>query len=247
MRDDPQLARRVDRDPLRRAQMGPDLEQLSVRVEDLDPVVLAVAHVEPPLPVDLDVVRRVELAWLRTLLAPRLHERPIAPEPHHSRVAVAIGNVEVAIRMKRDVRRPEEQLLGFAGLPRRSQRHLQLARPRPLPDRVISVVDRPHVALRIDPDPVRITHLSPSPRAHILALRVEHDHRIRDLAAMKHVDQAVGIHRHRRHASELPAGLDRRQIVRLLAKPDLHAVLEQAALMIVPAGGLTRGRRRDHE
>src|SRR3954470_14694254 len=62
-------------------------------VEHLDAAVLPIGDVQVLVAIDHDAVRRVELARLRTAVAPVLHQVAFARELHHPRVAVAVSDV----------------------------------------------------------------------------------------------------------------------------------------------------------
>ena len=70
----------------------------AVAVEDLDAMVLAVGHVHPAVRVAADVVRDVELAGIGARLAPRQRSVPSGRILVDAGVAVAVGDVEVALR-----------------------------------------------------------------------------------------------------------------------------------------------------
>ena len=66
----------VDVDAARPAELLPLIEELAVLVEDLDAVVLAVADEQPPLRIDRERVRHVELARRRPFLPQVLMNLP---------------------------------------------------------------------------------------------------------------------------------------------------------------------------
>src|SRR5262249_59949419 len=72
----------VDVDAAGPSELLPLLEELAVLVEDLDAVVRAVGHEQPPLRIQGQAVRSVELARAGALLAPGLDERPVLRELH---------------------------------------------------------------------------------------------------------------------------------------------------------------------
>src|SRR3954452_5334686 len=59
-----------DEDPARPAELAPLVQECAVLIEDLDPVVLAVADEQPPARVDGDRMRLAELAMSGSLTAP---------------------------------------------------------------------------------------------------------------------------------------------------------------------------------
>src|SRR5438874_4490813 len=84
--------------------VGPLRLVLAVAVEDLDAMVLAIGDVHPALGVAADVVRDVELARVGAGLAPRVEPAAVRRIRVHARVAVAVGDVEIALRRQRRVR-----------------------------------------------------------------------------------------------------------------------------------------------
>ena len=72
--------------------------ELAVAGADLDAVVLAVGDVDPAVGFAADVVGDVELARIGARLAPREEQLAVRRELVHARVAVAVGDVEIALR-----------------------------------------------------------------------------------------------------------------------------------------------------
>src|SRR5207237_10677957 len=75
----------------------------SVRVEDLDPAVRAIADIHVVVAVDGDRMRQPELAGPGARSAPRLHPVAVAVVLRDARVDVAVADVDVALRIPRDV------------------------------------------------------------------------------------------------------------------------------------------------
>src|SRR5262245_33181248 len=88
---------------------------LAVAVEHLDAVVLAVGHVHPPLGVAADVVRDVELPGVGARLAPRAKQGAVRGVLVDACVAVAIGDVEIALGRLRRVRAAVKRLAAHVG------------------------------------------------------------------------------------------------------------------------------------
>ena len=107
--------------------MRPHLQQLPVDVEDLDPVVFAVAHIQPVFRVDADRMTHTELARAVARRAPRRDVVARGVELDDARVAVAVGHVEVALRIPRDVRGSAERLVVASDDAFRAPRLQQLA------------------------------------------------------------------------------------------------------------------------
>src|ERR1700756_1033758 len=89
----------------RPAELRPLVDELSVLVEDLDAVVVAVAHEQAPARIHGERMRRIELARRRALLAPGLDELAVLGEFDDTGVGVAamsIADENVAIGRDQD-------------------------------------------------------------------------------------------------------------------------------------------------
>lgn len=81
--------------------LPPLVEERAVLIEDLDPVVLAIADEQASTRVHRDRVRLAELAAPLSLPAPFLDVLAVLCEPHHAivlPVAMAVGDEEIAGR-----------------------------------------------------------------------------------------------------------------------------------------------------
>lgn len=67
-------------------------------VEYLDTMVFAIRDINPTIRVTRDVVRDVELPRQRATLAPGFDEPPVGRVPVDARVAVAVCDIDVALR-----------------------------------------------------------------------------------------------------------------------------------------------------
>src|SRR5438105_2657315 len=89
-----------------------DIRELGLKgaivVEDLKPLVPAIADVYIPLGVRCDRVRRIELAARRPPGAPGFNELPVLVEFGDSRIAIAIGDENISGGVPGHVRRPIE-------------------------------------------------------------------------------------------------------------------------------------------
>ena len=95
-----------NRDPARPAELTPLVDEPAVLVENLDPVVLAIADQQPAARVDRDRVRLAEFAGPCAFAAPLLDESPVLRELHHAivpAVAVTVGHENVAARRNDNV------------------------------------------------------------------------------------------------------------------------------------------------
>ncbi len=92
--------------------------EIPVAVEDLNPLVSRIGHVNVPLRIERDPAHRIELALHRAARSPGLDELAVLVELRHARIAEAIGYVDVARRVPRHVRRARKDV---ALLPRASR------------------------------------------------------------------------------------------------------------------------------
>src|SRR4029453_1822579 len=96
-------------DDVRRAPgVGPLREVLAVRAENLDAIVLAIAHEDAAVGGHRDAVGQEELAGALARHTPRPLQLAAGREEVHAAVAVAVRDVEIAPRADRKVRRPVE-------------------------------------------------------------------------------------------------------------------------------------------
>ena len=147
----------------------------AVAVEDLHAVVLAVGHVHPAVGVAADVVRDVELAGIGARLAPRVQELAVRRVLVHARVAVAVGDVEIALRRQRGVRAAVEGLAAHVGRGHaghaEGQQHLAVERA--VADGVVAVVGQPQRVVGRHVHAVRAAEHALAPRAQEVAVAVE--------------------------------------------------------------------------
>ena len=171
-------------------QIVPLTEVLPAAVEDLHARVLPIGHVHEPGRVGDDVVRDVEAPGIRARLAPRQQVPALGIILVDLRVAVAVGDVDVAgLGADRRVGRPVEGLAALqrGGLVGITDGQEQLALRRELPGGVMQVVGEPDGAVGADVDAVGAPNLSLTPRAQELALAVEDDDRMRTPVEDPHV------------------------------------------------------------
>src|SRR5882757_4089711 len=116
MRDHPDFVVGSDKDVLRRAEMGPHAEELPFRSEHLDAIILAVAHIDGTLGVELHGVGRVELARSTSGLTPFEQILSVLGKLNDARVAVAIRHIEVAIPREGDIGGLIERAAGGSSL-----------------------------------------------------------------------------------------------------------------------------------
>src|SRR5215813_1327772 len=138
-------------------------EERAVGIEDLDAAVAAVGDVDVAARIGRDTVRRVELALLRPLLAPRLHPVAVLRKLCDAGIDVAVADEDVALRVPGDVRRLPELAIHVRawrrdarprdGFVRRfllpSEDHRDASVGRELHDHVGSLVDDPDVVVAV--------------------------------------------------------------------------------------------------
>jgi hypothetical protein len=78
---------------------GPLAEEVAVGREDLDSLVRSIGHIKLAVVVESDAVRQVELALAMARRAPRFDKPAVARKAVHAGVAVAVGHVDVAVRV----------------------------------------------------------------------------------------------------------------------------------------------------
>src|SRR5439155_15110091 len=74
----------------------PDLLQIAFAVENLNPRIVTVAHINSPIRPDSDGMRNVELSRRRAFVAPRLKKLAVTVEFHDPAVAIAVGDIHVS-------------------------------------------------------------------------------------------------------------------------------------------------------
>src|SRR5438552_11739243 len=183
-------AARIEYELRRPLHLGPLSEELTVGTEDLDPIVLAIAHEDAAIRVDRDAVRDHELAGTAAGLTPRPAELALRREVMHARVPVAIRDVEVTAGRDGETRRSVERrsavrdrcdglpvVAGVGGAAARAEGLEEATVAREAPHRLITVVGAPERLVRRDGDPVsaRREHaLAPRANEGTVALVDEH-------------------------------------------------------------------------
>src|SRR5215510_6673111 len=116
----------IDEDPAWPAELLPLGDEIPLLIEDLDAFVAAVADEDPPLRINSDRMRRVELPGARAFPAPGLDELFILREFHDACVgvpAMAIVDEDVAARRGDNVARPIKRDGPVAGNSSLAERH----------------------------------------------------------------------------------------------------------------------------
>ena len=123
----------------------------------------------------------------------------------HARIAVAVGNVDLALGRQRRVRAAMERLAAHEGrgLAGHADGEVDLALGRAAAHAVVAVVGAVEVVVRIDVQAVRALEDALAPGAQEVALPIEHHHGV--LAAIEDVDLVLAVDGDGADVHELPA------------------------------------------
>jgi hypothetical protein len=182
----------------------------AVGIEHLHAMILAIGDVHPAVRVAADVVRNVELARVGARLAPRGQQRAVRRVLVHARIAVPVGDVQIAARRQRGVRATVKRLAAHVRrwLARDAQGQQHLAVQRAVPHGVIAVVAEPQRVVGRHVHAVGPAKHAFAPRAEKIAVAVEHAHRVR--APVERVHAVVAVDADRRDIGvELEPGRQR--------------------------------------
>ncbi len=165
----------------------------AVAVEHLDAVVLAVGDIDPAIRVAAHIVGDVELAGIGAGLAPCHQQLAVGRIFVDARIAVAVGDVDLALRRQCRVGAAVERLAahigrGLAG-DAEGQQHPALEGA--FAHRVVAVIGQKHGVVRGHVDAVRPVKDALAPGAQEVAVAVEHHHRVR--AAAEGIDVVVPV------------------------------------------------------
>ena len=124
-------------------------DEHSFAIENLYPVVLAIAHVNQPLRIDSNGVRQIEFAFSLALLSPGEQELSIPIAAHDARVAVSVRDKKIAVHRESDIRGTIEVAPIFALHIPFPERKEDLSRSTEFYHSVILVIRRPDRAVRV--------------------------------------------------------------------------------------------------
>src|SRR5262249_34767784 len=138
-------------------------DEFSIRIEDLNSLVLPVGHPELAFGIERQSVRNIEFAGLFAFSAPRLDELSILIELEDARISVCTGRVslrheDIAIRSDRDIVRLVEKLrrlVPCAAVALGSEGHEDLPLRIEFHHRVGADVSSPQIAVLVDAQAVR--------------------------------------------------------------------------------------------
>src|SRR5439155_4075310 len=166
----------LDEDAPRRAEIRPLRDELAALIEHLDALVAAIADVEPPLRIDGDAVRLVELSRLGPLAAPPSDELAVLRVLDYPRVgALAVGDEDVAVLRDDQIGHAVERVarLIVAGDALAAERHQQLAVGAELEDLVVAAIGDPDMPRAIGAQKMRRLEHVLAPGAEEAAVLVE--------------------------------------------------------------------------
>ena len=209
----------------------------AVAVEHLDPVIFPVGDVDPAVAVAADVVRDVELAGIGAGLAPGEQELAVRAEFMDPRIAVAVRDVEIALRREGGVGAAVERLAAHIGrrLSGNAEGLQHLSVERALPHRMVAVIGQPERFVRRHEDAMRPHEDALAPAAQQIAVAVEDAHRM--LAAVEGIDIVVLVDADRRDIGvEFVAGRQFRPALGNLVPVPLRAQHDRHALSSSTAG-----------
>src|ERR1700744_6534977 len=131
---------------------------LSVPVEDLHPVVLAVGDVDPAVRVTADIVREIEFTGPGSGLAPTHQQLAVGRKLVDCGIAVTVRDINVAVGSERAVRAAAKWLVAheWRWLFRLANLQKQFSVEREFPDGVIAVVGEIDGVVRTDIGPVGV-------------------------------------------------------------------------------------------
>src|SRR5260221_1049187 len=186
----------------------------AVAVEHLHAVVLTVRDIDKTVGVGCDVVDDIELAGIAAGLAPAFQQLPIRRAFVHAGIAVAVRDIDLALRRQRGVGAAVKRLAAHERrrLVRDADGKQHLAAGRALAHRMIAIVGAAEIIVGVDVQPMRAAEQVFAPASDKIAFAVEHDHRMG--AAVEDVDAVLAVHGDRSDVGEVPL---RRQL-----RPVLH-------------------------
>ena len=86
----------------------PLAQEFSVRIKNLDSLVVTIGHIYQAFGIHLNIVRQLKFAGTGAALAPLKQEFPVVRVLHHSRIPIPVRHVKIAICRERDVGRKVE-------------------------------------------------------------------------------------------------------------------------------------------
>ena len=168
---DPQMLVCGHHDEVRPPDVRPLIQEPAGLVEHLDAAVVRVGHVDAPIPIDVDAVGQVELAWPAAFHAPRRHVLAVPVEFDDARVHVAVGHEEAAVGQPRQIGRAAEvRLVGAADAGHPERHHQLLPVVGELEDLLPRIVHHPDVPLRIVGADLDAMRPAPAGREQVIVL-----------------------------------------------------------------------------
>ena len=177
----------------------------AVAVEHLHAVVLAVGDIDPAVGIGRDIVDDVELAGIGAGLAPGLQQLSVRRIFVDAGIAVAVGNIDLALRRQRGVGAAVKRLAAHErrGLVRDADGQQHLAVGRALAHGVVAVIGAIEIVVGIDVQAVGAVEQAFAPARDEIALAVQHHHRM--VAAVEDVDAVLAVDRDGSGVGQAPA------------------------------------------
>ena len=177
----------------------------AVAVEHLHAMVLAVGDIDPAVGVGGDIVHDVELAGIGAGLAPAFDQLAVRRVFVHAGIAIAVGDVDLALRRQRGVGAAMERLAAHERrrLVRDADGQQHLAVGGAFAHGVVAVIGAIEIVVGVDVQAVGAGEQAFAPAAQEIAVAVEHHHRM--VAAVEDVDAVLAVDRDGGDVGELPA------------------------------------------
>ena len=176
----------------------------AVAVEHLHAMILAVGDIDPAIGIGRDVVDDVELAGIGAGLAPAFEQFAVGRVFVDAGVAVAVGDIDLALRRQRGVGAAMERLTAHERrrLVRNADGQQHLAAGRTFAHGVVAVVGAIQIVVGVDVQPVRAAKQAFAPAGDEIAFAVEHHHRM--FAAVEDIDAILAVDRDGGDVGEIP-------------------------------------------
>ena len=177
----------------------------AVAVEHLHAVVLAVGDIDPAVGIGRDIVDDVELAGIGAGLAPGFEQLAVRRIFVDAGIAVAVGNIDLALRRQRGVGAAVKRLAAHERrrLVRDADRQQHLSVGRALAHGVVAVIGAVEIVVGIDVQAVGAVEQAFAPAGDEIALAVQHHHRM--FAAVEDVDAVLAVDRDGGDVGKAPA------------------------------------------
>ncbi len=178
------------------ADISPLLDELTLRIKDLNALILAIANIHAALVVDGDTMRQIEFADACSVFSPSLDEVTVTIKLYDTRIAIAIRYVNISVLRESHVGGLVEQPICLCPGVDSAQNQQDIAGRVQLEHKMASVISRPKIVVGVDAQAMRVREESVANALNKVTLRVifgEHG-----LGSLKQKDMALGIYSDRR-------------------------------------------------